>query len=141
MLLKLLKLGRCLENLTIIRSNTNQSIFLGFFMFLFVCFGFAAHIFACIFSWVARREAGADTRYDNKTFAWSFEQKLWVQYGPLFDLTPMQQYAVILHYGFQIISQVTYGEVVPWAASESILTMIGFMTGRLIIGFLFFETS
>lgn len=78
MLLKVLKLGRCLENLTIIRSNTNQSIFMGFFMFLFVCFGFASHVFTCVFSWVARREDGANTRYDGKTFAWSFEQKLWV---------------------------------------------------------------
>jgi hypothetical protein len=81
-------MGRCIENLKIIRSNTNQSIFLGFFMFLFVCFGLAAHIFCCVTTWVAMREDGANTRYDNKTFAWSFEQRLWVDLGPLFDLSP-----------------------------------------------------
>jgi hypothetical protein len=56
-------------------------------------------------------------------------------------LSPLDQYAVILHYGFQIISQVTYGEVVPWAASEAIITMMFFMIGRIIIAMLFFETS
>lgn len=56
-------------------------------------------------------------------------------------MSPLDQYAVISHYGFQIISQVTYGEVVPWAASEAIITMMFFMIGRIIIAMLFFETS
>lgn len=141
LMLKLVKLGRIYENMIMVKSNTNQSVFFGFYLFLFVLFGVASHVLGCIIGWISRREAVWLTRYDQKTFAWSFEQKPWVQLGPLFDLPPLDQYAVILHYGFQIISQVTYGEVVPWAASEAIITILGFMVGRIIIAMLFFETS
>jgi hypothetical protein len=78
MLLKLIKLGRIIETLNMIKSNTNQSNFFGFFAFLFIVFGLTSHLLGCIFGWVARREVEWDSRYDHKTFAWSFEQKPWV---------------------------------------------------------------
>lgn len=78
LLIKLVKLGRIIENMIMIKSNTNQSVFFGFYLFLFVLFGVASHVLGCIIGWISRREAVWLTRYDQKTFAWSFEQKPWV---------------------------------------------------------------
>jgi len=84
MLLKLLKLGRLVETVEIVRNNSRSSYSIAcYFLSLFFLYGFLMHWQACGLGWIGRMENNRVSRFDGRSLFREFQKRPYLTLGPL----------------------------------------------------------
>ena len=108
---------------------------LGFYFFV------SSHFISCAFCLIGSYEYANKTRFNKMTLFGNFSGNSAYIQEPIEELTPLGLYGQMWYFAADIIANVSYGDIVPFADFETAFSILSIFLGRLLIAFIAAESA